>query len=196
MSDFKNSKTYQNLSNAFAGESQARNRYTFFASVAKKAGFEQIAAFFIETAGNEKEHAEIYYKHMVDTLGEDVPNMIHVNGTYPVHLNDTASNLLSAAQGEEGEVVDYNEMSKVAEEEGYRDIARSFRNIATVEAHHAARYRALLANVQAEKVFVKEESTQWICRVCGYIHTGAKAPEICPTCKHAKAYFEVLCECF
>lgn len=196
MSDFKNSKTFQNLTNAFAGESQARNRYTFFASAAKKAGFNQIADVFIETANNEKEHAEIFYKHMVDQLGEDVPNTITVDGTYPVHLDDTASNLLSAAEGEEGEVVDYSEMAKVAEEEGYKDIARSFRNIATIEDHHGKRYHQLRENVLNSRVFEKEETKQWICGVCGYIHTATKAPEICPVCKHAKAHFSLLCECF
>lgn len=196
MSDFKNSKTFQNLTNAFAGESQARNRYTFFASVAKKAGFNQIADVFLETASNEKEHAEIFYEHMVDYLGEDVPNMIHVDGSYPVHLDDTASNLLSAAEGEEGEVGDYTEFSKIAEEEGYKDVARSFRNIAGIEAHHGARYRKLRENVLNDNVFEKEESRQWICDKCGYIHTGKKAPEICPVCKHAKAHFSLLCECY
>ncbi len=194
MSDFKSSKTYQNLVNAYVGESQARNRYTFFASVAKKAGYEQIAGIFLETAENEKEHAKIYYKHIVEYLGDDVPNMIVANASYPVHLGDTASNLLSAAEGEEAEVVDYAEMGKIAEEEGYKDAARSFRNIASVEKHHGARYRALRENVLNESVFVKEDSNEWICRVCGYIHTAAKAPEICPTCKHPKAYFELLCE--
>lgn len=196
MSEFKTSKTFQNLTNAFAGESQARNRYTFFASVAKKAGFNQIADIFIETANNEKEHAELFYKHMVDHLGEDVPNMIHVDGTYPVHINDTASNLLSAAEGEEGEVVDYAEMAKVADEEGYKDVARTFRNVATVEKHHGERYRKLRENVLNDRVFEKEEPKQWICDVCGYIHTAAKAPEICPCCKHPKAHFSLLCECF
>ncbi len=192
MSKFQETKTYQNLINAYAGESQARNRYTFFASVAKKAGYEQIAAIFEETAYNEKEHAKLYYKHIQDNLDE-VPNMITVTGTYPIELSDTAANLLSAAQGEEDEVVDYTEWSKVAKEEGYDDVARTFRNIASVEEHHGKRYRALRDNVLNDKVFEKEESTEWICRVCGYIHTGVKAPEMCPTCKHPKAYFEVFC---
>ncbi len=196
MSDFKSSKTYQNLINAYVGESQARNRYTFFASVAKKAGYEQIAAIFLETAENEKEHGKIYYKHLVEYLGDEAPAMIQPNGTYPAHLGDTASNLLSAAEGEEGEVIDYAEMGRVAEEEGYKDAARSFRNIATVEKHHGERYRTLRENVLNDTVFVKEDVQQWICRECGYIHTAAKAPEICPVCKHPKAYFQLLCEKF
>ncbi len=197
MSDFKNSKTFQNLANAFAGESQARNRYTFFASVAEKAGYQQIADTFIETANNEREHAEIYYEHMVDNLdGEEPHDMLHVENDYPVHLDDTASNLLSAAVGEEGEVEDYTEFAKVAEEEGYKDIARDFRNIAGIEAHHGKRYRTLRDNVLNERVFEKEETRQWICGVCGYIHTAKKAPEICPPCKHAKANFSLLCECY
>ena len=194
MSDFKSSKTFQNLINAFAGESQARNRYTFFASEAKKAGYNQISRIFLETADNEKEHAKIYYKHIVENLGDDVPNEITVTGTYPVELADTARNLLSAALGEEDEVVDYSASAQVAEEEGYKAVARSFRAIAAVETHHAQRYRTLLANVENDSVFTKEEPTQWICWNCGYIHTGAKAPELCPACLHPKAYFEVLCE--
>ncbi len=195
MSNFQETKTYQNLVNAFAGESQARNRYTFFASVAKKAGFEQISAIFLETAANEKEHAKLYYNHIAENLGE-LPGMMTVTGTYPIQIGDTATNLLSAAEGEEGEVVDYNEWSKVAQEEGFTDIARTFRNVATVEDHHGKRYRALRDNVLNDKVFEKDESTEWICRECGYIHTGTKAPEICPTCKHPKAYFQLLCDNF
>lgn len=196
MSDFKSSKTMQNLSNAFAGESQARNRYTFFASEAKKAGYNQIQKIFLETADNEREHAKIFYKHIVENLGDDVPNTINVNGTYPVELGDSAANLLSAALGEEEEVVMYAEMADVAEEEGYKAVARSFRAIAAVETHHGQRYRTLLENVKNDTVFVKEESVQWICMNCGYIHTGVKAPELCPACLHSKAYFEILTEAY
>lgn len=192
MSDFKSSKTFQNLTNAFAGESQARNRYTFFASEAKKAGYNQIQRIFLETADNEREHAKIFYKHIVENLGEDVPNTITVTGTYPLELADTARNLLSAALGEEDEIVDYSAWAQVAEEEGYKAVARSFRAIAAVETHHAQRYRTLLSNVENDTVFKKEESTQWICFNCGYIHTGTKAPELCPACLHPKAYFQVL----
>lgn len=196
MTDFKDSKTFQNLTNAFAGESQARNRYTFFASEAKKAGYMEIQKIFLETADNEREHAKIFYKHMVENLGEDVPNTITVTGTYPIELGDNEANLLSAALGEEEEVVMYTEMAEEAEEEGYKAVARSYRAIAAVETHHAQRYRKLLDNVKNDKVFEKDESVQWICSNCGYIHTGKKAPELCPACLHPKSYFEVLCEAY
>lgn len=166
-------KTEKNLWEAFAGESQARNKYTYFASVAKKAGYEQIAALFLQTAENEKEHAKLWFK----ALGE---------------LGDTAENLLHAAEGENAEWTDmYERMAKDAEEEGFTELAAQFRGVAAIEKAHEERYRALLKNVETKAVFEKSGVTIWECRNCGHIVVGTKAPEVCPVCKHPKAYFEV-----
>lgn len=171
--DLKGSKTEKNLWAAFAGESQARNKYTYFASTAKKEGYEQISAIFQETADNEKEHAKLIFKF----LGG---------------IGDTAENLKHAAEGENYEWTSmYKEFEKIAREEGFQAIADFFGKVATVEKEHEERYLALLKNVQETKVFQKEEETTWRCRNCGYIHVGKEAPEICPTCKHPRAYFEV-----
>ena len=171
--ELKGSKTEQNLLTAFAGESQARNKYTYFASVAKKEGYEQIAAIFEQTANNEKEHAKMWFK----ALGE---------------LKDTASNLLAAAEGENYEWTDmYDTFAKEAEEEGFTKIAYQFRMVAAVEKAHEERYRKLLNNVEMQKVFEKSEETMWECRNCGHLVIGKKAPEVCPVCAHPKAYFEV-----
>ncbi len=170
---YAGTKTEKNLWEAFAGESQARNKYTYFASVAKKAGFEQIAALFLQTAANEKEHAELWFK----ALGE---------------LGDTAQNLLHAAQGENYEWTDmYDRMAKDAEEEGFTELAAQFRGVAAIEKTHEERYRALLKNVETKAVFEKSGVTVWECRNCGHIVVGTAAPEICPVCKHPQAYFEV-----
>lgn len=166
-------KTEKNLWEAFAGESQARNKYTYFASVAKKAGFEQIAALFLQTAENEKEHAKLWFK----ALGE---------------LGDTAENLLHAAEGENAEWTDmYDRMAREADEEGFHDLAEQFRGVAAIEKAHEERYRALLKNVETKAVFEKSGVTVWECRNCGHIVVGTTAPEICPVCKHPQAYFEV-----
>lgn len=158
---------------AFAGESQARNKYTYFASVAKKAGFEQIAALFLQTAENEKEHAKLWFK----ALGE---------------LGDTAENLLHAAEGENAEWTDmYDRMAREADEEGFHDLAEQFRGVAAIEKAHEERYRTLLKNVETKAVFEKSSVTIWECRNCGHIVVGTIAPEICPVCKHPQAYFEV-----
>ena len=194
MSEFKNSQTCLNLANAFAGESQARNRYTFFAAEALKAGYNQISRLFLETADNEKEHALIFYKHLVENFGADVPNTITVSGDFPIEFGDTAENLLSATNGEKDEVETYSAMADVAEQEGYQAVARSFRAIAAVESHHSLRFQRLLDNVLNDQVFAKDETTQWICKTCGYIHTGPKAPELCPACLLPKSHFEVLAE--
>ena len=171
--ELKGSKTEKNLLTAFAGESQARNKYTYFASVAKKEGYEQIAAIFEETANNEKEHAKMWFK----ALGE---------------LKDTASNLLAAAEGENYEWTDmYDTFAKEAEEEGFTKLAAQFRGVAAVEKAHEERYRALLKNVKDGQVFEKAGICVWECRNCGHIHIGEKAPEVCPVCAHPKAYFEV-----
>ena len=170
---YAGTKTEKNLWEAFAGESQARNKYTYFASVAKKAGYEQIAALFLQTAENEKEHAKLWFK----ALGE---------------LGDTAENLLHAAEGENAEWTDmYERMAKDAEEEGFTELAAQFRGVAAIETAHEERYRALLKNVETKAVFEKSGVTIWECRNCGHIVVGAKAPEVCPVCKHPQAYFEV-----
>ena len=171
--DLKGSKTEQNLRAAFSGESEARNKYTYFASVAKKEGYEQIAAIFLDTANNEKEHAKMWFK----ALGG---------------LGDTAQNLLSAAEGENYEWTDmYAQFAKDAEEEGFTELAAKFKMVAAIEKTHEERYRALLNNVEMQKVFEKAEQTMWECRNCGHLVMGKKAPAVCPVCAHPQSFFEV-----
>ena len=171
--EFKGSKTESNLLAAFMGESEARNKYTFFASTAKKEGYEQIAAIFQETADNEKEHAKMWFKE----LGL---------------LGNTAENLLSAAEGENYEWTDmYDRFAKEAEEEGFTALAAKFRMVAEIEKHHEERYRALLHNIETQQVFEKSTVTVWECRNCGHIVVGTKAPEVCPVCNHPQSYFQV-----
>ena len=174
--ELKGSKTEKNLMTAFAGESEARNKYTYFASVAKKEGYEQISAIFLKTAENEKEHAKLWFK----ALGA---------------LGDTAKNLAAAAEGENYEWTDmYATFAKEAEEEGFTDLAEKFRRVGEIEKSHEERYRALLSNVEMQKVFEKSEQTMWECRNCGHLVMGKKAPEVCPVCAHPKSYFEVRAE--
>ncbi len=171
--ELKGSKTEKNLREAFAGESQARNKYTYFASVAKKEGYEQISEIFLKTAENEKEHAKMWFK----ALGE---------------LGTTTENLLQAAEGENFEWTDmYDRFAREAEEEGFLELARQFRGVAKIEKAHEERYRALLNNIEMQKVFEKSEETIWECRNCGHLIIGKKAPEKCPVCAHPKSYFEV-----
>ncbi len=171
--DLKGTKTEQNLRTAFSGESQARNKYTYFASVAKKEGFEQISAIFLDTANNEKEHAKMWFKE----LGA---------------LGDTAANLKSAAEGENYEWTDmYATFAKEADEEGFTQLAEKFRKVAAIEKTHEERYLRLLNNVEMQKVFEKAEETMWECRNCGHLVIGKKAPVVCPVCVHPQAYFEV-----
>ena len=171
--ELKGTKTEQNLMTAFAGESQARNKYTYYASKAKKDGYEQIAAIFEETAGNEKEHAKIWFK----LLHDGMPN--------------TKTNLLDAANGENYEWTDmYAEFAKTAKEEGFDHIAYLFEEVGKIEKEHEERFRKLLNNIEAGKVFVDEQPKMWICRNCGHIHFGEKAPEVCPVCEHPQSYFE------
>lgn len=173
---YAGTQTEKNLMSAFSGESEARNKYTYFASKAKKEGFEQIAALFQKTADNEKEHAKMWFKEL--------------NG-----LGDTAQNLLSAAEGENYEWTDmYKGFAETAEAEGFSELAAKFRMVAEIEKHHEERYRALLHNVETAKVFEKSEVKVWECRNCGHIVVGLKAPEICPVCAHPKAYFEIHAE--
>ena len=173
---YAGTQTEKNLQTAFAGESQARNKYTYFASVAKKEGYEQIAALFLKTADNEKEHAKMWFKE----LGE---------------LGDTAANLKAAADGENYEWTDmYDGFAKTADEEGFPELAEKFRLVAAIEKHHEERYRALLNNVETQKVFEKSEVKVWECRNCGHIVVGTKAPEVCPACAHPQSFFEVNAE--
>jgi len=185
----KGSQTEKNLLAAFAGESQARNRYTFFASAAKKAGYEQIAAIFLETADNEKEHAEVFFKFLE---GGDV----EITASYPAGvIGDTAANLEAAADGERLEWTTlYQESARVAREEGFGKVAAAFTEIAEVEEQHETRYRKLLANLRDGKVFKRNTVVKWKCRNCGYVHEGTEPPDVCPACQHAKAYYEILAE--
>jgi len=185
----RGTKTEKNLLAAFAGEAQARNRYTYFASAAKKEGYEQIAAIFLETAENEKEHAKVFFKYLEG--GE-----VEITASYPAGvIGDTAANLKAAADGEKHEwSALYAEFERVAREEGFPDIAESFHEIAEVEEFHEARYRKLAANVTNGEVFRKKSPVKWHCRNCGYVHEGPEAPEVCPACRHPKAHYEVLAE--
>lgn len=184
----KGTKTEHNLMAAFAGESQARNRYTFYASAAQKEGYEQIAAIFLETADNERIHAKRFFKFLEG-------NNVEITATYPTKIGTTLENLEAAAMGEheEWELL-YPEFAKVAEEEGFPEVAAAFKNIAKIEKHHEARYKALWENIKNEKVFQKEAEADWICRKCGHIHKGKNAPKLCPACLHSQAHFEILCE--
>ena len=173
---YAGTQTEKNLEAAFAGESQARNKYTYFASVAKKEGYEQIAALFLKTAENEREHAKMWFKELAG-------------------IGDTAANLKSAAEGENYEWTDmYDGFAKTAEEEGFPELAQKFRLVAAIEKHHEERYRALLHNIEMAEVFAKSEVKVWECRNCGHIVVGTQAPEICPTCAHPQSYFEINCE--
>jgi rubrerythrin len=186
MKSIKGTKTEQNLLKAFAGESQARTRYTFFASAAKKEGYEQIAGVFAETADQEKEHAERFFKFL-----EGGP--VEITATYPAGIiGTTAENLAEAADGEHEEWdILYASFAKEADAEGFPDVAEAFRRIATVEAEHERRYRILLERVTSGKVFDRDEEITWQCRNCGYVHKGSKsAPKKCPACQHPQAYFE------
>ncbi|MFA5112685.1 MAG: rubrerythrin family protein [Candidatus Margulisiibacteriota bacterium] len=189
MKSVKGSKTEQNLLKAFAGEAQARNRYTYFAGVAKKAGLEQIAAVFLETADNEKEHAKIFFKYLEG--GE-----LSITAAYPAGvIGDTAANLQAAADGEKMEWSKlYADFEQTARAEGYEEVAVSFKEIAEVEEQHEKRYRALLKNVKEGKVFKKGQNAKWHCRNCGYVHEGPEAPAVCPACRHPQAYYELLAE--
>jgi len=176
--ELKGSKTEQNLMKAFAGESQARNKYTYFASKAKKDGYEQIAAIFEETANNEKEHAKMWYKEL---HGGSIPS--------------TIDNLKEAADGENYEWTDmYEEFAKTAEEEGFKALALKFRQVAAIEKHHEERYRKLLKNIDDEVVFSRDDEKIWICRNCGHIVVGKKAPGVCPVCAHPQSFFEIKAE--
>lgn len=189
MKSIKGSKTEKNLLTAFAGESQARNRYTFFASQARKEGFEQIANLFIETADNEKEHAKIFFKYLEG--GE-----VQITAGYPAGMiKDTKTNLEASAAGENMEWTSiYAEFAKIAKQEGFEEVAKSFDEISQVEKFHESRYRKLISNLGSGEVFKKKGVIKWHCTNCGYVHEGKDAPGICPACKHPTAFYEVLAE--
>jgi len=189
MANLKGTKTEKNLLASFAGESQARNRYTYFASVARKAGFEQIAAIFLETAYNEKEHAKRFFKFL---KGGDV----EIIASYPAGvIEDTVANLEASAAGENLEWTKiYKEAEEIARKEGFGEIASVFKEIAEVEEQHEIRYRKLLKNLKEGKVFKKDSVVKWKCRNCGYIHEGKEAPKECPACAHPQSFYELFCE--
>lgn len=197
MKSLKGTKTAENLLKAFAGESQARNRYTFFASVADKEGYKQIRNIFIETADNEKEHAKRFYKLLVEGFKDELPVNVTINADYPVEFGDTAANLKAAAEGENDEWSHlYPEFAKIAKEEGFNEVAVAFSKIADAETNHEKRFLKLLANIENGTVFKKDGKVFWKCGNCGYIHEGDAAPEMCPACIHPKAHFELYVETF
>ena len=191
MKNIKGTLTEKNLLAAFAGESQARNRYVFFASKAKKEGYEQIAAIFQETAENEKEHAEVFFKHL---QGGDV----EITAGYPAGvIGNTSQNLQAAAEGEKMEWGSiYPDFTETAEKEGFPMVAHSFKKIAEVEAYHEKRFRKLLENINKKQVFKKDKVVKWKCRNCGYVHEGKEAPEVCPACQHPQSYYEIWTESY
>ena len=197
MSKYAGTQTEKNLMEAFAGESQARNKYTYFASVAKKEGYEQIAALFQKTADNEKEHAKMWFKKIDHSMIIWKTAAYHRKMWFKEMegIGDTAANLKAAAEGENYEWTDmYDGFAKTADEEGFPELAAKFRLVAAIEKHHEERYRALLNNVETAAVFEKSDVKVWECRNCGHIIVGTKAPEVCPTCKHPQSYFEIHAE--
>ncbi|MGI6658144.1 MAG: rubrerythrin [Dethiobacteraceae bacterium] len=196
MKSLTGTKTAVNLLKAFAGESQARNRYTYYASIADKEGYKQMRNIFIETADNEKEHAKRLWKYLLAGLDE-LPSFIEIDATFPVAQGDTLANLKAAADGENEEWSElYPAFAKVAEEEGFPEIAATFRAIAESEKAHEARFKKLAANIENDTVFKKAETVRWKCGNCGYIHEGPEAPEECPACIHPQGHFEVFVETY
>jgi rubrerythrin len=191
MSSIKGTKTEQNLLKAFAGESQARNRYSYAASAAKKEGYEQIAAIFLETAEQEKQHAKRFFRFLEG-------GMVEITAAYPAGIiGNTMDNLKAAAAGEHEEHTElYPEFARIAKEEGFPAVAAQFTLTSKAEAHHEERYRKLIANLENGAVFKKTPSVKWMCRECGYVHEGPEAPKTCPCCEHPQAFFQVLCETY
>lgn len=190
----KGTKTAENLMKAFAGEGQARNRYSYYASQAKKEGYVQMSNIFTETAENEKEHAKRFYKFLKEDLDG---HSVDINASYPVALGDTKMNLLAAANGENEEANElYPEFARVAEEEGFPEIAYAFREIAEAEERHEIRFRKLLENIEKDRVFKRDEVLEWKCNNCGYVHSGSSAPEMCPACDHPQGHFEIFVETY
>ncbi len=193
MKSLKGTKTAQNLMNAFAGESMAKNKYQFYAKIARKEGFAQIGDIFDETAHNEEMHGKIFYRYLLnDFTGED----LQVTGSYGVGMSSTLENLKTAAKGENEEDTLYLKFAADAREEGFEEISASFTHIHTIEAHHRDRFLRLAKNIEEGTVFAKPEVQEWVCTVCGYVHVGTEAPQVCPACKHPQGYYEVKAENF
>lgn len=196
MKSLKGTRTAENLLKAFAGESQARNRYTYYASVADKEGYKQIKNIFIETADNEKEHAKRFYKFLLAGF-EELPAMLEITASFPIAQGSTLDNLKAAASGENEEWTDlYPAFADIANEEGFPEVAVVFRSIAKAEERHEIRYNKLAANIENGEVFKKDGKVSWKCGNCGYIHEGAAAPQLCPACAHPQAHFEVFVETY
>jgi len=197
MKSLKGTRTAKNLMQAFAGESQARMRYTYYASIADKEGYKQIKNIFLETADNEKEHAKRFYKFLLEGLNGEIPAHLEVSAEFPVAQGNTLDNLKYAAAGENEEWSKlYPQFADIAEEEGFDEIAKVFRAIASAEEKHEIRYNKLAANIEKGQVFKKDTPVRWKCGNCGYIHEGDAAPEKCPACAHPQAYFEVFVETY
>jgi rubrerythrin len=197
MKSLKGTKTAENLLKAFAGEPQARNRYTYYASVADKEGYKQIRNIFLETADNEKEHAKRFYKFLLAGLEGELPAVIEINAAYPVAQGNTLDNLKAAAAGENEEWADlYPAFAEVAQQEGFDEIAKAFRAIAVSEKRHEERYNKLAANIEKGEVFKKSGKVLWKCGNCGYVHEGVEAPLECPACVHPQAHFELFVESY
>jgi rubrerythrin len=197
MKNLKGTKTAENLLKSFAGESQARNRYTYYASVADKEGYKQIRNIFIETADNEKEHAKRFYKFLLAGLKDELPVALEINASYPVAQGNTLDNLKAAAAGENEEWEDlYPAFADIADEEGFPEVAKAYRAIAASEKRHEIRYNKLAGNIETSQVFKKDETVLWKCGNCGYVHEGAEAPNECPACIHPQAHFEVFVETY
>ena len=195
MKSLVGTKTRENLMKAFAGESQARGRYTMYAKVAEKEGYRQISNIFAETAENEYQHAKRFFNFLVEGLGEELPTGVEITADFPVAKGDTIENLRAAAAGENEEWSDlYPTWADIAKEEGFPEVAAVWRKIADVEERHEARFLKLKENVEKGIVFEREESREWICQKCGYIHTGNTAPKMCPSCAHPQSYFELFVE--
>lgn len=197
MKSLKGTKTAENLLKSFAGESQARNRYTYFASIADKEGYKQIRNIFIETADNEKEHAKRFYKFLLEGFKGELPATIEINASYPVTQGTTLDNLKASADGENEEWSDlYPAFAQIAKEEGFPEIATVYNMIASAEKRHETRFNKLAQNLENETVFKKEEKVLWKCGNCGYIHEGVGAPEECPACTHPQGHFELFVETY
>jgi len=195
LKSLKGTKTAENLLKAFAGESQARNRYDFYANVADKEGYRQIRNIFLETAENERQHAKRFFNFLVEGFGDELPTVVEINAGYPVAKGNTLENLKAAAAGENEEWTElYPMFAAIAKEEGFPEVSAGFLKIAEVEKRHEARYIKLANNVEKDTVFKKDTPVEWKCERCGYIHTGDAPPQKCPACLHPQAYFEVFCE--
>lgn len=198
MKSLKGTRTAENLMRAFAGEGQARNRYTYYASIADKEGYMQISKIFLETADQEKEHAKRFFQHLVDGFAGELPASVTIDGAgYPVAMGTTLENLRAAAAGEYEEWHDlYPTFADIADEEGFPEVARTFRNVCVSEKMHEQRYKKLAENVETGKVFKREEKVVWKCSNCGYIYEGTQPPEKCPACTYPKSYFELFVEAY